>query len=110
MTVALDKLTDERRGVNAGAGAGEAPAVTIAGQPVRKITNVTVIFMSGNVRRVTVRPGLFSGSVVMVEHRNGSRGLIGVTSEPRAVVGALVRTALSSGVFAGVRGEYATLA
>lgn len=104
--VTLEKATDGTRVISPGAAAndGSSPLLMIGGQPVRKIMNVSVIRMSGNIRRVTVRPGLFAGSVSMIRYRNGAMGLLDSESEPPAVVAAWVRMATTSGVFAGLRG------
>lgn len=106
MAVSLGKPFDALAVINPGTGANEGSGTlrVIGGQPVRKITNVSVIRMSGNIRSVLVRPGLFAGSVCQIRYRNGAQGVIGTESEPGAVVAAWVRMATTTGLFAGLHG------
>jgi len=104
VAVSLIKATGGAASAESDAGAGAGPLRTIGGQPVQKITDASVIRMSGRVDRVTVRPGLFSGSVSMIRYRDGRTELRASESGRAAVVQAWLRLAVGNGVFLGFYG------
>lgn len=104
MSVALAKGSDDSPVITPGAGDGDGPVRMIGDTPVRKVTDAVTVYLAGNIRSVTVRPGLFAGSVCTLRFRRGGTGLVDLRSDPRAVVAAWVQLATSTGIFAGIRG------
>lgn len=100
--ITLEKGTDARE-INPGRGGNDGPVqlTTIGGVPLRKIPKA-VIRLAGDVHCVTIAPGWFETSIVTLYDRDGEVQRHRVPEGWEATRRAVLRRAITDGVFAGV--------